>query len=37
MFTLMGVQLVISWLQMRVLEELSWRDTLAQNDLGGQK
>jgi glycosyltransferase involved in cell wall biosynthesis len=37
MLTLMGVQLVISWLQMRVLEELSWRDTLAQNDLGGQK
>jgi glycosyltransferase involved in cell wall biosynthesis len=37
MFTLMGVQLVISWLQMRVLEELSRRDTLAQNDLGGQR
>jgi hypothetical protein len=36
MFTLMGLQLVISWLQMRVLEELSRRDILAQNDLGGQ-
>jgi len=36
MFTLMGVQLVISWLQMRVLEELSRRDILTQDDLGGQ-
>jgi len=33
MFTLMGVQLVISWLQMRVLEELSRRNILTQNDL----
>jgi hypothetical protein len=36
LFILMGLQLVISWLQMRVLEELSRRDILAQNDLGGQ-
>jgi hypothetical protein len=36
LFILMGVQLVISWLQMRVLEELSRRDILAQNDLSGQ-
>jgi hypothetical protein len=36
MFILMGVQLVISWLQTRVLEQLSQRDILAQDDLGGQ-
>jgi hypothetical protein len=35
-FTLMGVQLMVSWLQMRVLEELSRRDILTQDDLSGQ-
>jgi uncharacterized membrane protein len=34
MFILMGVQLVIYWILMRVLEELSQRETLTQQDLG---
>jgi glycosyltransferase involved in cell wall biosynthesis len=34
MFILVGVQLVIYWILMRVLEELSQRETLTQQDLG---
>lgn len=33
MFVLTGVQLVISWILMRVLEELSQRESLAEKDL----
>jgi hypothetical protein len=33
MIILVGVQLVIYWVLMRVLEELSQRDALARNDL----
>lgn len=34
MFVLVGVQLVIYWILMRVLEELSQREILTQKDLG---
>lgn len=34
MFILVGLQLVIYWILMRVLEELSHREALAQQDLG---
>jgi glycosyltransferase involved in cell wall biosynthesis len=34
MFILVGVQLVIYWILMRVLEELSQREALTQQDLG---
>jgi hypothetical protein len=34
MFVLVGVQLVIYWVLMRVLEELSQREILTQRDLG---
>jgi glycosyltransferase involved in cell wall biosynthesis len=34
MFILVGVQLVIYWILMRVLEELSQRESLTQQDLG---
>jgi len=34
MFILVGVQLIIYWILMRVLEELSQRDILIQKDLG---
>jgi glycosyltransferase involved in cell wall biosynthesis len=34
MFILIGLQLVIYWILMRVLEELSHREALAQQDLG---
>jgi glycosyltransferase involved in cell wall biosynthesis len=34
MFILVGVQLIIYWILMRVLEELSQRETLTQKDLG---
>ena len=34
MFVLIGVQLAISWLLMRVLEELSQREMQVQNDMG---
>lgn len=32
--TLVGVQLIVGWVQMQVLETLSVRDRLVQNDLG---
>ena len=35
MFILVGVQLIIYWVLMRVLEELSQRDKLARQDMGG--
>jgi hypothetical protein len=35
MFILVGVQLVIYWILMRVLEELSQRDELAKKDMNG--
>ncbi len=35
MFILVGVQLIIYWVLMRVLEELSQRDELARQDMGG--
>jgi hypothetical protein len=35
MFILVGVQLIIYWVLMRVLEELSQRDNLARRDMGG--
>ncbi len=34
MFFLIGIQLIIYWILMRVLEELSQRELLAQKDLG---
>ena len=34
MFILVGVQLVIYWILMRVLEELSQRDDLTRKDMG---
>lgn len=34
MFTLVGIQLVIYWILMRVMEELSQREILTQKDLG---
>jgi hypothetical protein len=33
-FFLIGLQYVVSWILMRVLEELSQRDALAAEDLG---
>jgi len=33
MMTLVGVQLVISWVLMRILEELEQRESLVQKDL----
>ncbi|MCI0521508.1 MAG: glycosyltransferase family 2 protein [Chloroflexi bacterium] len=36
MFVLVGVQLMIYWILMRVLEELSQRSALAQKDLNGK-
>jgi hypothetical protein len=36
MFVLVGVQLIIYWLLMRVLEELSQREDLTRRDLGVQ-
>ena len=35
LFCLVGLQLFVSWIVMRVLEELSQRDALAAEDLGG--
>jgi len=35
MFILVGVQLIIYWVLMRVLEELSQRDELVRQDMGG--
>jgi hypothetical protein len=35
MFTLVGLQLVISWVLIRVLDELSRREDLAAQDLNG--
>jgi hypothetical protein len=34
MFILVGLQLLISWVLMRVLEELSHRDELIEKDMG---
>jgi hypothetical protein len=33
MFLLVGIQLIIYWILMRVLEELSQRDELARKDM----
>jgi hypothetical protein len=35
MCILVGVQLIVYWVLMRVLEELSQRDKLARQDMGG--
>jgi hypothetical protein len=35
LFILMGVQLMVSWVLMRVLEEISRRDVQADRDMGG--
>jgi hypothetical protein len=37
MLTLVGLQLVVSWIVMRVLDELTQRDSLVQGDLNGSK
>jgi hypothetical protein len=37
MFTLVGIQLLVSWVIMRVLEGLTQRDLLVQGDMNGSK